>query len=65
MDELTKLLIGKDFGVEGTEIPIFYVSHVTGKEYSYENYNPKGDGGPFDLPKDEYPYGIIYKKRNG
>lgn len=48
------------------ETAIFYVSKVTGKKYSVEDYTNHGKGGFYkgfnDLPADEYPYSIEYKK---
>jgi hypothetical protein len=62
MDELTKKLIGKDFGIEGKGKPIFYKSEVSMKEYAYDEYVSVGDGRINDLPLDEYPYTIIYSR---
>lgn len=74
MEDLTKLLIGKDFGKEGVGMspsyqkPAYYKSTITGKEYDYEIYCNHGHGGMYrgfmDLPKDEYPYDVIYLSRN-
>ncbi len=51
----------KDF--EPPEIPSHYLSTVSGKEYVYTDYanidEPKR--GFLPLPKDEYPYTLIYK----
>lgn len=45
---------------------MFYVSKITGKKYDYYTYTNHGKGGIYkrylDLPLDEYPYSIEYKK---
>lgn len=67
-EELTKALIGKDFGVEGKGTPMFYKSEKTGKEYPYDEYSNHGQGGIYrgflDLPIDEYPYLVIFGRRD-
>lgn len=62
-NELTIRLIGRDFGLDKTK-PKCWKSLKTGKEYSYKDYCNHGKGGEYkgwlDLPKDEYPYTIIF-----
>lgn len=47
------------------ELPSFYVSKVTEKKYSFEEYSPHGFGsfkkGYKDLPTDEYPFTVEYR----
>lgn len=47
------------------EIPKFYKSDLTGNLYDYEKYKNHGGGdnynGYLDLPKNEYPYSIVYE----
>lgn len=63
--DLTDRLIGKDFGRYGKGLPKLYKSLVTGNEYDYHTYTNHGHGGVYrgynDLPKEEYPYTIIYE----
>lgn len=66
-EELTQRLIGKDFGTGPKGRPRFYKSLITGNTYDYEAYSNHGQGGNWrgyqDLPKDEYPYTIIYDEK--
>lgn len=55
--ELTKRLIGKDFGKDKDK-PKFWKSLKTNKEYEFEIYNRIGS--ILTLPCDEYPFTIIY-----
>lgn len=64
--ELTELLISKDAGTTHGS-PKFFKSDVTGNLYDYERYRNHGHGAFqrfIDLPKDEYPYSIIYNNPN-
>lgn len=65
-EELTNRLIGKDFGARGR--PKLYKSLITGKTYDYEMYSNHGQGGNWrgyqDLPKEEYPYTVIYDENS-
>jgi len=62
--ELTDLLISKDFGKPMKGKPKHYESTVTGNIYDYTEYTNHGydivKHGYKDLPKDEYPYLLIY-----
>ena len=62
--ELTDLLIGVDFGKPMKGKPKYHKSTVTGNMYDYMEYTNHGYGGVkhgyMDLPKDEYPYLLIY-----
>ena len=45
------------------EKPAIYKSEITGSEYSFEDYSNIGGESKFgfrDLPKNEYPFKIIY-----
>ncbi len=50
------------------EVPDYWKSLKTGNEFDYYTYCNHGYGGikkdKMDLPKDEYPYTIIYKSNN-
>lgn len=63
-EELTNRLICKE--EHSVSKPEFYVSTVTGKEYDFTMYTNHGKGGIYrgflDLPSNEYPYTIKYKK---
>lgn len=63
-EELTNRLICKE--EHSVSKPEFYVSKVTGKEYDFTMYTNHGYGqiyrGFLDLPIDEYPFVIKYKK---
>ena len=64
-EELTRRLIGKDFGAPPKGKPKYFKSLVTGIEYSYDKYINHGRGGIYrerkDLPANEYPYTIVYE----
>lgn len=63
-NDLTDRLIGKDFGTPMKGRPKYYMSTVTSNKYDYKDYINHGYGGIkhgyIDLPKDEYPYLLIY-----
>ena len=67
-EELTNRLIGKDFGKSGKPRPRSFKSMITGNEYDYNEYSNHGQGGNYkgyrDLPKDEYPYTVIYNENS-
>jgi hypothetical protein len=65
--ELTNLLIGKYFCAPLKGMPLFWKSLVSGNEYDYTKYTNHGYGGIkqkkwIDLPKEEYPFTVVYSK---
>lgn len=66
-EELTQRLIGKDFCTGPKGRPEYFKSLVTGNTFRYEDYANHGWGGikrgRMDLPKDEYPYTILYNEK--
>lgn len=67
-EELTQRLIGEDFGKGPKGRPEYFKSLVTGNTFLYEEYANHGYGGlkhgRKDLPKDEYPYTILYNENS-
>lgn len=61
-EELTRRLMGKDFGSGLKGKPLYWKSLVTEKEYLYSEFTniDKAAHGYFPLPKDEYPYTLVY-----
>jgi hypothetical protein len=66
-EELTQRLIGKDFGAGPKGRPEYFKSLVTGNTFRCDEYINHGWGGykrGLDLPKDEYPYTILYDENS-